>query len=121
MLCVASAAVVTSGTATLETALFSVPQVVVYKTSPVTYSIAKLLVKIKYISLVNLVADKGVVRELIQGEYTTENTENELEMVLTDTKNREKQLVEYKNLIERLGKTEASSEAAKTILNFRKS
>lgn len=121
LLSVASAAVVTSGTATLETALFSVPQVVVYKTSPITYSIAKLLVKIKYISLVNLVADKGVVKELIQGEYTTENTKNELEKVLTNTKNREKQLVEYKNLIERLGKTEASSEAAKTILNFRKS
>lgn len=121
LLSAASAAVVTSGTATLETALFGVPQVVVYKTSPVTFSIAKLLVKIKYISLVNLVADKEVVKELIQGEYTTRNTEVELKKVLKDTKNREKQLIEYNNIIERLGKTEASNEAAKTILNFRKS
>jgi lipid-A-disaccharide synthase len=121
LLSVASAAVVTSGTATLETALFNVPQVVVYKTSPITFAIAKLLVKIKYISLVNLVADKGVVKELIQGEYTAENTKRELEKVLKDNKNREQQLVEYKNIIKLLGKTEASSEAAKTILNFRKS
>jgi lipid-A-disaccharide synthase len=121
LLSIASAAVVTSGTATLETALFGVPQVVVYKTSPLTYSIAKLLVKIKYISLVNLVADKEVVKELIQGDYTAENTKIELNKVLEDTKSREKQLVEYKNIIRQLGTSEASSEAAQTILNFRKS
>lgn len=119
LLSVAEAAVVTSGTATLETALFKVPQVVVYKTSPLTYTIAKLLVKIKYISLVNLVADKEVVKELIQGDYTTERTKSELEKLLLDNKIRQQQLKEYDFLAEKFGKKQASIEAAKIILNFR--
>ena len=65
----AQAAIVASGTATLETALFNVPQVVVYKGNPVTIGIARLLIKIKFISLVNLIMDRLVVKELIQGDY----------------------------------------------------
>ena len=118
LLSVAKAAVVTSGTATLETALFRVPEVVVYKTSGFTYAIARLLVKIRFISLVNLVADKEVVKELIQGEYTPENTQEELKRLLLDNKFRERQLNEYTLLIERLGNSEASKTAAQTILNF---
>jgi len=115
---IADAAVVTSGTATLETALFKVPQVVVYKTSGLTYAIARLLVKIRFISLVNLVAGKEVVKELIQGEYTAKNTEKELKKLLSDNKFREKQLNDYTILTEKLGNREASKTAAQTILNF---
>lgn len=118
LLSVADAAVVTSGTATLETALFGVPQVVVYKTSRLTYAIARLLVKIRFISLVNLVADKEVVKELIQGEYTAKNVEKELEKLLWDNKVKERQLNEYKILTEKLGDREASKTAAQAILNF---
>jgi lipid-A-disaccharide synthase len=67
----AQAAVVASGTATLETALFNVPQVVVYKGNVVTIAIARMLVKIKFISLVNLIMDKLVVKELIQQDCTS--------------------------------------------------
>ncbi len=119
LLSVADAAVVTSGTATLETALFKVPQVVVYKTSALTYAIARLLVKIRFISLVNLVADKEVVKELIQREYTTKNTKNELKKLLSDNKFRERQLNDYKLLTETLGDLEASKTAALAILNFK--
>lgn len=118
LLSVADAAVVTSGTATLETALFGVPQVVVYKTSGLTYAIARLLVKIRFISLVNLVADKEVVKELIQAEYTAENVEKELEKLLWDNKVKERQLNDYKILAEKLGDREASRTAAQTILGF---
>ena len=65
----AKAAIVTSGTATLETAMFRVPQVVVYETSAITYTIAKMIIKVKYISLVNLLAEKEVVKELIQKQF----------------------------------------------------
>lgn len=78
----AKAALVTSGTATLETALFGVPQVVCYKGSAVSYAIARRLVKIKYISLVNLIMNKPVVAELIQHSLTVENIERELNEIL---------------------------------------
>lgn len=118
LLSVADAAVVTSGTATLETALFKVPQVVVYKTSNFSYQIAKRLVKIKYISLVNLVAQKEVVKELIQEEYSLENTKNELEKLLFDNKYRDNQLMEYNGIIETLGQSKASENAALEILKL---
>ncbi|MCP9753745.1 lipid-A-disaccharide synthase [Lacihabitans sp. CCS-44] len=118
LLSVADAAVVTSGTATLETALFKVPQVVVYKTSNFSYQIAKRLVQIKYISLVNLVAEKEVVRELIQEEYSLENTKNELEKLLFDNKFRDNQLIEYNGIIETLGTSKASANAALEILKL---
>lgn len=80
----AKAALVTSGTATLETALFGVPEVVCYKGSPISYAIARRLVKIKYISLVNLILDAPVVKELIQHELTVENATAELQKILQD-------------------------------------
>ena len=82
LLAQATAALVTSGTATLETALFGVPEVVCYKGSPISYQIAKRLVKIKYISLVNLIMDKMVVKELIQNNLTAENVVKELNDLL---------------------------------------
>src|SRR6476469_8236925 len=84
LLAQATAALVTSGTATLETALFGVPQVVCYKGSAVSYQIAKRMVKIKYISMVNLIMDKQVVTELIQTDLTTENIVIALENILHD-------------------------------------
>lgn len=80
----AKAALVTSGTATLETALFAVPEVVCYKGSFLSYQIGKRLVKVKYISLVNLIMDKSVVKELIQNDLTVENLQHELKELLTN-------------------------------------
>jgi len=74
-------AVVTSGTATLETALFGVPQVVCYKGNPISYAIAKRLVKVKYISLPNLILDEPLITELIQGDCTVENVQREFELL----------------------------------------
>ncbi len=73
------AALVTSGTATLETALFGVPEVVCYKGSPISYEIAKRVIKIKYISLVNLIMDKPIVKELIQHDLTPDNLKKRIE------------------------------------------
>ncbi len=80
----AKAALVTSGTATLETALFEVPEVVCYKGSWISYQVGKRVVKVKYIALVNLIMDKLVVRELIQDNLTTENLKKELDLLLND-------------------------------------
>jgi len=91
LLAQASAALVTSGTATLETALFGVPEVVCYKGSNISYQIAKRLIKVKYISLVNLIMDKLVVKELIQNDLTVENATRELHNLLED-EDRRKQL-----------------------------
>ena len=88
------AALVTSGTATLETALFNVPEVVCYKGGTLSYMIARQLVDVKYISLVNLIMDKEVVKELIQSELTTENLSAELEKILSE-ENRKKIIQDY--------------------------
>ena len=94
----ATAALVTSGTATLETALFGVPEIVCYKGSRISYEIAKRLITIKYISLVNLIMDKTVVKELIQHQLTVSNITAELQLLLTD-EDRKKQLQQdYFNL-----------------------
>lgn len=112
----ASAAVVTSGTATLETALLSVPEVVCYKATPFSYRIAKWLVKVKYICLVNLVMDREVVKELIQNDMTEENIVAELSQLLRDG-NRQRELLEdYDELHERLGSAGASAKAAEVII-----
>ncbi|MFK7946080.1 MAG: lipid-A-disaccharide synthase [Saprospiraceae bacterium] len=113
---IAEAALVTSGTATLETALFNVPQVVCYKGSSISYYIAKQLVKIKYISLVNLIADKPLVTELIQNEFTIDNLEKELIDILNQ-KNRKEILLEYQLLKKELGGEGASGRVANLILN----
>ncbi len=84
LLASAKAAVVTSGTATLETALWKIPQVVTYATSSISYVIAKSLIKVDYISLVNLITNKPVVKELIQNEFTAKNVILELDSLLND-------------------------------------
>lgn len=111
---IAEAALVTSGTATLETALFNVPQVVCYKGNPLSYLIAKRLVKIKYISLVNLIADKPLVTELIQHDFTIDNLEKELRSILSSEK-RQAILSEYHLLQKKLGGAGASNRVAKLI------
>ncbi len=117
----AKAAVVTSGTATLETALFEVPQVVVYKTGKVSYAIAKRLIKVAYISLVNLIAQKMVVTELIQDDFNVINLEKHLNLLLEDTKFKENQLFEYQNIRMVLGSVGASKNAAQLVYNLTKS
>ncbi len=112
----AHAAIVTSGTATLETALFKVPEIVVYKGSQISYLIARQLVKINYISLVNLIMDKEVVKELIQGDYNTKNTVAELKKILSG-EHRETMLDEYEELNHKLGGAGASRRAAQEIVN----
>lgn len=115
----AEAAVVTSGTATLETALFEVPEVICYKGSKISYEIAKRLVKIKYICLVNLIMDKEVVKELIQDDLTEENLVKELNKLLFDQYKREQLAADYKALKELLSAGgNASANAAKAIIDF---
>lgn len=113
------AAVVTSGTATLETALFAVPEVVCYKGSNISYQIAKRLITIKYISLVNLIPDKSVVKELIQNDMTVENIKNELKDLLENPE-RKKQLQEdYADLRALLSQGgDASAKAAAITYGF---
>ena len=115
------AALVTSGTATLETALFAVPEVICYKGSAFSYQIAKRLIKIKFIGLVNLIMNKPVVKELIQDELTVENLKVELNLLLTD-ETRQRQLKEdytaLKNLLSKGG--HASANAAESIYTFLK-
>ena len=110
-----SAAVVTSGTATLETALFTVPEVVCYKATTLSYLLAKWMIKVKYISLVNLVMDKPVVKELIQGDLTADNIVKELDLLLHNGKRQRQILEDYDELRERLG-NEGASEKAATII-----
>lgn len=113
------AALVTSGTATLETALLNVPEVVCYKSSRVSYEIGKRLVKnIRFISLVNLIMDREVVKELIQNELNTENLVKELKLILSE--NREKILNDYAELRTKLGGKGASEKAAEIIVNIKK-
>lgn len=112
------AALVTSGTATLETALLNVPEVVCYRGSKVSYAIAKRLVKnIKYISLVNLIMDREVVKELIQNDLNTKNLVEELKKMLEGEK-RVEVLKEYELLREKLGGEGASKNAAEVILKL---
>ncbi len=108
----AKAAVVCSGTATLETALLNVPQVVAYKTSASTYYFVKTVIKVPYISLVNLIADKEVVKELIQGDMTADKITGQLKGLLNG-REREEILEDYTTLRDVLGDTKASVNAAK--------
>ena len=117
LLQVASAALVTSGTATLETALFYVPEVVCYKGNKISYLIAKNLIKVKYISLVNLIMDKPVVKELIQNDLTPENVEAELKQLLTNHKVQRQLLDDYEDLRYKLGNAGASNNAATVIFD----
>ncbi|EWH12893.1 lipid-A-disaccharide synthase [Cellulophaga lytica] len=116
LLALSTAALVTSGTATLETALFKVPQVVCYKAHWLSYYIAKKIITLKYISLVNLIMDKEVIKELIQDDLNTNNLTLELNKILSkDT--RTKVFEEYYQLEKKLGGVGASKKAAELIVS----
>ncbi len=113
------AALVTSGTATLETALFGVPEIVCYKAGNISYEIAKRLVNLKYICLVNLIMDREVVKELIQKDLTPEKITIELKKILSDSGKREKMKKDYDELKQLLSEGgDASFNAAKSIYDF---
>ena len=111
------AALVTSGTATLETALLNIPEVVCYRSSRISYEIGKRVVKnIKYISLVNLIMDEEIVTELIQNDLNTENLVKELNAILVG-ETRQKMLDDFEFLRQKLGGRGASDHAADIIIN----
>ncbi len=113
-----SAALVTSGTATLETALFKIPQVVCYKSSWISIMIGKFLLRnLKYISLVNLILDKEVVKELIQENLNEKNLTSELKNIL-EGDHRINMLKSYNELIDKLGNKGASEKTALKIFNY---
>ena len=115
----ANAALVTSGTATLETALFGVPEVVCYKGSTLSYQIARRVIKVKYISLVNLIMNKPVVKELIQDELNAKNLKQELQELLTNESRiaqMKKDYADLKNLLTEGGR--ASAKAAGLIVDY---
>lgn len=112
----ADAAIVTSGTATLETALFKVPQVVVYKTNALEYFIASSLVQVKFISLVNLIAGREVIREMIQTNATKELVQAELQKLLYDQSYQYSIKMEYENLYKVLDTGSASENTARLII-----
>jgi len=118
MLNLCDVAIVTSGTATLETALWNIPQVVCYKAHPISYLIARYLVNIKFISLVNLIVDKEIVKELIQKEYTSENVLREIDLLLTNEKKRQQQLNDYQELNTMLGQAKTSEIVAEKAYNL---
>jgi lipid-A-disaccharide synthase len=115
----AKAALVTSGTATLETALFEVPEIICYKGSAISYQIAKRLINIKFIGLVNLIMNKEVVKELIQHELNIKNLIHELNLLLNDAEKQHQIAADYaalKNLLQQGGK--ASEKASNSIYTF---
>lgn len=115
----AEAALVTSGTATLETALFGVPEVVCYKGNKISYLIAKRLIKVKYISLVNLIMDRLVVKELIQDDMNTENLVQELKNLLHNQEYRDRITGDYDQLRQLLLQGgNASAKAAEEIVSY---
>lgn len=113
-----TAALVTSGTATLETALFGVPQIVCYKGNPLSYWLAKKLIKVKYISLVNLIMDKAVVKELIQADLNEPMLKEELGKLLFDKTHLQQLQDDYKQLWHKLGSENASDRAAAEIISL---
>ena len=115
LLSVAHAALVTSGTATLEAALFKVPQVVCYRGSAISYQIIKRIITLRFISLVNLIMDREVVKELIQNDLTAKNLKNELRKILNPT-HRQKVLEDYHELAKILGGKGASERVAVAIV-----
>jgi lipid-A-disaccharide synthase len=115
----AHAAIVCSGTATLEAALFNVPQVVCYKGNPISYLIARAVVgkRIKYISLVNLIADRSIVTELIQDDFNAERIEREFNLIAADNTNRQLIMSEYAYMRSLLADGGASARAAQAIID----
>lgn len=121
LLCASKAALVTSGTATLETALFGVPEIICYKGNKISYEIAKRLIKIKFIGLVNLIMDKEVVKELIQDDLTVNNIKTELKKLLEDPAKKQQVKTDYEKLMNILSEGgHASANAARIIYTFMK-
>ena len=114
----AEAAVVNSGTASLETVLFNTPQVVGYITNPITYWIARKIVKIRYISLGNLIVDKLAFKELIQGDCTAEKIMTEIRALIEDAEHRGKMLSDYSEIRNALGGSGASASVAKAMIEI---
>ena len=114
------AAIVTSGTATLETALIGTPQVVCYKGYKGSYLIARMIVKVPFISLVNLIMQRETVNELIQDQLTTENLTTVLKKLLNDPATRERIGQDYKEMKEKLGGKGASARAARLMIQYLK-
>ena len=115
LLAESDAALVTSGTATLETALMHVPQVVCYRAGKITYAIAKRLVKLKYISLVNLILNQPCVTELIQGDFNAERVSMELNAILNDTETQQRISNQYAELHRLIGTSHPSKEVAQHV------
>jgi len=114
----ATAAIVTSGTATLETGLFRVPQIVVYKANPISYFLAMRLIKVPFVSLVNLIAGREVVKEMIQSKATAKNVSEELSRLLHDTPYRNEMVAEYDRIIKVLDTGSASENTATSMLRY---
>lgn len=114
LLSISKAAVVTSGTATLETALFKVPEIVCYKTSWLSYQIGKRVVNLNYISLVNLIMEREVVKELIQNDFNVQRLVEELKNIL-DNEQRERMFMDYYELEKKLGGKGTSEKVATLI------
>ena len=112
----AFAGVITSGTATLEAALFHLPQVVCYRANALTVAFAKRFAKVEYISLVNLIANKPVVRELIQEDLNKNTLETEFSKITKDKNNRMTMVAEYENIEKMLGSQGVSDKAVLSIL-----
>ena len=120
LLNVSKAAIVTSGTATLETGLFNVPQVCVYKAGWLEMKIAKAVVKVKFISLINLIAGKEVIRELIQEDATVREISNEIVRLVADSAYRVRILGEYQKIYSVLDTGSASANAARLMVEYLK-
>jgi lipid-A-disaccharide synthase len=114
----AEAAIVASGTAVLETALFNVPEVLVYKGHPVSIGIAKAVVKIRFIGLVNLIMDSTVIKELIQDDCSPANITSELDNILNNKNYLEEMLNNFDKLDVKMGKPGASAKTAELIIKY---
>lgn len=114
----ATAALVASGTATLETALFHVPQTVLYKGNPISIAIARALIKIRFISLVNLIMDREIVKELIQKDCTPDKISKELNLLLYDQSYRKTMLDNYDLLDKIMGEPGASAKTADLMIGY---
>lgn len=114
------AAIVTSGTATLETGLFRVPQVVVYKASPSTYWFVKMIINVKFISLVNLIAGREIIREMIQEEATADKVGDELKRLIFNSNYRNEMLKNYDEMIAILNTGSASENTARLMVKYLK-
>lgn len=110
------AAIISSGTASLEAALIGVPQVVCYGGNEISYQIARSVVKLKYISLANLIMDKGLFKELIQHDCTTQKISAELDNLLGNSAYREKMLADYRDVRNILGGKGASAKVASAMI-----